>query len=187
MQVTFPNVNPCSQAVEGTTLHVKLGDIVANPWVCVAGNPMVPVDHFSVPNSIGMWIVPDIIPSLYAGPAYMVKNESRAGPQPARDIIKTLQEYDNPLPADEGIIKLEGEHLSSLEPMMADELTGRFRQREHELAVRGRIGADGAHESGPELRSVTGSARHGVVDPNRHRCHRDGRQVHLNHVILPRA
>jgi hypothetical protein len=67
------------------------------------------IDYFAQPNSIGMWIVPDIIPSLYAGPSFILtETGNRTAPQPSRDIISTLVEYANPLPADEGIIRLEG-------------------------------------------------------------------------------
>lgn len=66
------------------------------------------MDYFHQRNSFGMWIVPDIIPSSYSAPSYVIRGDYRASPQPSGDIVHTLLEYEEPLSPDKGIIFLEG-------------------------------------------------------------------------------
>src|SRR4051794_12379123 len=91
------------------------------------------MDAFAQPNSIGMWIVPDIIPSLYAGPSYIVtETKNLTGPQPARDIISTLKEYADPLPRPEqGILMLEGRGATSWPFVLGSSIMVHTRPTDH--------------------------------------------------------
>jgi hypothetical protein len=71
------------------------------------------IDSFELPNAFGMWIMPDIIPSPWAAPTIVTNAAgNEASSQPARDIVSALLEYQDPLPADEAIFKLEGSKSS---------------------------------------------------------------------------